>query len=161
MAIPKDCVYDLYVLNMSGLPIFAGCTGSEYCKNHLDQHELHSCFFSAIYAFSKESFKETVLRTISFDKLQINFLVDEPNDVQVIFVHPQSAKRAKVIKHLKIAHDLYLQKYKARLPPNEVNEALFTEFKKDLMANKIIPTIDIIATSSMQALKDKLLSLWN
>ena len=57
-------VYDIFILKGSGLPLLAGCTGSEYCMMHADNHELQAGFLTALFSFSKEAFNSEILNKI-------------------------------------------------------------------------------------------------
>jgi len=74
-------ITDVIVQDINGIPYFAGCFGSDYCKNNAD-HVLLSGFFSAINSFKVE-FSQEYLRTVGFDKLQL--VIETENPIMVIF----------------------------------------------------------------------------
>ena len=115
MAGDEEDAYDIYLLRLSGVPIFAGCTGSDYCTEHMNNHELHSAFLSAIYSFSKEVSVGNPLKSIVFDTIQINIKVDEPNDLMIAVVHPRGVEPDKIRQQIDAAHDLFLEKYKKKM----------------------------------------------
>ena len=49
-------IYDIYLLDNGGIPLFARCNLSDYCMEHQEQHPLHTGFIAAIRSFSKEVF---------------------------------------------------------------------------------------------------------
>ena len=61
-----ESIYDIYIVETSGIPIFAGCTATDYCKLHMDQHELQSGFLATMYNFSKETFKGSTFANYLF-----------------------------------------------------------------------------------------------
>ncbi|MFX0150802.1 MAG: hypothetical protein ACFFAJ_08490 [Candidatus Hodarchaeota archaeon] len=46
---------DIFILQTSGIPLFAKYFGGDYYKLHPD-HSLQTGFLAAMYSFSKESF---------------------------------------------------------------------------------------------------------
>ena len=83
-----ESIYDIYVVEKSGIPLFAGCTASDYCKLHMDQHELQSGFLAAMYNFSKETFKDSTLRTINLDDITISMRSESEEGIILVFIHP-------------------------------------------------------------------------
>jgi hypothetical protein len=163
MAGDQDDAYDIYILRLSGVPIFAGCTGSDYCTEHTENHETHSAFLSAIYSFSKALSARNPLKSIILDTIQINIKVDELNDLMIALVHPKEVKLEKIRQQMDAAHDLFLEKYKKRIEKDDSfnDEQIFREFEKDLKDRKIIhktfvrSVLDDVA-KPMQMLKDRL-----
>jgi hypothetical protein len=157
MARDQDDAYDIYLLRLSGVPIFAGCTGSDYCTEHMNNHELQSAFLSAIYSFSKGISAGNPLRSVVFQTMQINIKVDEPNDLMIAVVHSKEVEPDKIREQIDAAHKLFLEKYKRKMdssvPLNE--EQLFRQFEKDLRDRKIVHK------TSVQILKDRLASAFS
>jgi hypothetical protein len=159
----QDDAYDIYVLRLSGVPIFAGCTGSDYCTEHVKNHETHSAFLSAIYSFSKGLSADNRLKSIVFDTIQINMRVDERNDLMIVLVHPKEVAPEKIRQQIEAAHDLFLEKYKRRFERDASlsGEQIFKKFEKDLRERNILQrkfarsVLDEIATP-MQTVRSRL-----
>ena len=151
-------LYDLYVLKSYGIPIFAGCTGSDYCKGHHKQHELHVGFFSAIYSFSKESFVDTTIHSIIFDKIQINFEIDEETNIIIIFEHPCFVETDLIRNYLTKAMNIFLENYIEQLTDGVIRNDLFKQYQQDLQRIGVLPNRKLHDTSEMQKkLRDLLL----
>jgi hypothetical protein len=163
----EDDAYDIYLLRLSGVPIFAGCTGSDYCTEHINNHEMHGAFLSAIYTFSKGVSTGTTLKSIVLDTIQINIKVDEPNDLMIALVHPKEVDAGKIRLQMEAAHDLFLRKYKTRFEQGDsINEEqVFREFERDLREEKIIHKSFLRSVlgdvaKPMQMLKNKLTAVF-
>lgn len=143
--------YDIYVIKLSGVPIFAGCTGSDYCQAHDDKHILHSGLFTTFYFFANQSFEGSMIKTILFDDLQINFLVDEANKVMIAVNHPISVENIHIRKQLEYAHKTLIEKYhyliESETSPNEYD---FDSYKQDLVEIGLVPE-NLISILSKQA----------
>ncbi|MHA1372319.1 MAG: hypothetical protein ACTSWN_08800 [Promethearchaeota archaeon] len=133
-------IYDLYIIKISGIPIIAGCTGSDYCRLHSEQHELHAGFFSAMLAFSKEAFKGTIIKLIEFDKIQLNLLINEDRDFFIVFVHPSNVNKRKVRKHLFVAENLLLEKFPDLVSGMISDGEMIEAYKDELRKKKILPS---------------------
>ena len=134
----ENSICDIFLLYTSGIPIFAGCTGSEYCMNHYESHELHAGFFSAIYNFSRETGIGSNLQSIIFDDIQLNFKIDELEKVMLVFVHMKTAKLRIIQKQLDYALGIFLKKYKPILRKHYIERELFVEFMNDLKEKGIV-----------------------
>ena len=51
---------DIFLLQTSGIPLFAKCIGGDYCKMH-PNHSLQTGFLAAMYNFSKESIENKIV----------------------------------------------------------------------------------------------------
>lgn len=74
-------ITDVIVQDVSGIPYFARCFASEYCRTYSD-HALLSGFFAAINAFKQELSQE-FLRSVGFDNL--NLVIESQDPIMVIF----------------------------------------------------------------------------
>lgn len=138
--IEKSNLYDFYVIRLNGLPIFAGCSGTEYCEKRVSQHQLHAGFFSALYAFANEAFQDVRLETIYFDKIQMNLLISEPDNIMIIFVHHRSKSLQKIRELLNHTWDIFKQNYIPELKENQFQKDLHEAFLEDLKKlNVILP----------------------
>ncbi len=147
-------LYDLYVIKSSGIPLFAGCTQSDYCKLHMDQHELQAGFIAALYSFSKETFTTSRLKTILYDDIQLNFKVDEDKGLIFVFVHPVDADRAKITQLLEKAHHRFIERYRDVLSDDLVNDELFRSFLQDLREIGVVKDENLASTKMMQLPQD-------
>lgn len=144
-------IYDVYLLHTTGVPIFAGCSGSDYCKAHPGQHELHSGFFSAMHAFSRESFQDNRLDALFFDKLQVNFKIDVEHDLMLVFVHPRSEKNKAVKNQMDVALKLFVAEYSdAVSTTGQVMEERLEEYKQALRKRGILAPERMKNTRGMQ-----------
>ena len=98
-------IYDMYLLDNGGIPLFAGCTASDYCLEHMEQHPLHTGFMAAISSFGKEVFAGFPKR-LDFGHLKVTF--KNEGDYSVVFVNPPeeddeliSEKMSVISKHFK------------------------------------------------------------
>jgi hypothetical protein len=129
-----NSAYDIYLLQSSGLPLLAGCTGSDYCKKHGDQHDLHTGFISALNSFSQEVFTDTP-KTILYDQIQIN--IKSMFDITIVTVHPIKVKTSEINNQLDFILSKFHEKYGeiSKMPDVEI----FEEFR---------PIIDSIGMST-------------
>ncbi|MCY3414333.1 MAG: hypothetical protein INQ03_21990 [Candidatus Heimdallarchaeota archaeon] len=123
--------YDLILMKSSGIPIYAGCTGSDYCMKHLGQHQLQTAFLSALYSFSQEAFDEEVLTKIDFSNIQLNFEIEHSKQLLFVGFHPKEVDSKQIQKLLQEA----LVRFNKRFP-GEISDIVqpddFLEFSKDL-----------------------------
>lgn len=152
----KNGVYDIYLMNLNGTAIFCGCTGSEYCQQHVGQHELHTGFFSAIYGFSREAFQEGELQGVTLGKVQLNFKIDSPNQIMLALVHPGEVKLKVVRRQMEQVMRLYISKFQNRVQPHVVDEQLQAEFMDQIRALGITTATTIHPVGKMQMSSDKL-----
>ncbi len=152
----KGIVYDIYLMDLNGTAIFCGCTGTAYCQRHVGQHELHTGFFSAIYGFSKEAFQESALDGVLMGSVQLNFKVDTQNQLLLALVHPGNIKRRIIRRQLNKIMDIYLAKYKEKVQPHVVDDALYSAFMTEIFAAGILPTPKVIPVEKLQMNQEKL-----
>jgi hypothetical protein len=107
-------------------------------------------FFSAIYSFSKESFVDTTIHSINFDKIQIYLKVDEEANVIIIFVHPCSVETDLIRKYLTKAMNIFLKKHLNQLKDGVIRNDLFKQFQQDLKEQGILPNRKLHDTIEMQ-----------
>jgi len=131
-------LYDIYVMKSSGIPLFTGCTGTNYCMTHLGQHELVSGFFAAMRSFARESFKDENLKTMIFSEIRINFLEDIENELLLAFIHDINADDTQIAQDLSKAKDLFLQKYGVHVNDSLVDQQIFENFREELRSAGII-----------------------
>ncbi|WP_371802241.1 hypothetical protein [Candidatus Lokiarchaeum ossiferum] len=131
-------LYDFYVIRLNGLPIFAGCSGTDYCQGHVAQHQLHAGFFSALYAFANEAFQDVRLETIYFDKIQMNLLISESDNIMIIFVHHRSKSLQKIRELMNQTWEIFKQDYIPKLKENQFQKDLYKAFLEDLKRLKVI-----------------------
>ena len=143
-------LYDIYIIRTYGVPIFTGCTRSDYCQHHPEQHELHAGFFSAMHSFAKNSFNENKMNSIFFDKIQVNIKTDEEQQVMIIFIHPIGVSKKIIDEYLEETATLFTTKYYPRIEEGKVQQDLFEEFKTDLKARGIIPNREMKNTFKIQ-----------
>ncbi|MHA2502541.1 MAG: hypothetical protein ACXAE3_06720 [Candidatus Kariarchaeaceae archaeon] len=132
-------IYDIYVIKTSGIPLFAGCTGSEYCQSNMSGHELVSGYFSALHAFSEEAYQDQELQTMLFGEIAINFWIDREHELIFIFVHNRHAETPDIRKHLELGHSIFLERYGHHLDDDLVKLSLFEDFQQHLRVAGIIP----------------------
>ncbi len=127
-----DYAYDVFVLRTSGLPLLAGCTGTEYCKMHRDNHELQAGFLSALHAFSKEAFSTETLTKIDLSEIQLNFKYDPIKEILFIAFHSIDQQSDRIQKQLDNAVIKFQKRYPHELP-NYIKRGEYDDFKDDLM----------------------------
>ncbi len=133
-----DIIYDILLIRTNGLPIFAGCTGSDYCMMHMEQHELQSGLIAALYSFSKEAFNDNTMEAVLFDKIELNFEVDEDRGLILAFIHPPGIDMDHIKEQLKQGMDIFIKHYNDRIKEYIIEEELFEQYAKDLRKLKII-----------------------
>ncbi len=143
------------MVQSSGLPIFSGCTGSDYCKAHGDQHALHTGFFSAIRTFAQEAFRETNLEGIRFDQIQINFKGDTNTGIYLALVHPKQVPREAIEIQLERALEIFMTKFSPYVSEfTQLKDEDTAKFKEDLMKLGIIRTPKLTNLIPMQITRD-------
>ena len=155
MAKIKNAIYDIYLMNLSGISIFSGCTGTEYCQAHQGQHELHTGFFSAIHSFSKEAFQESDMKSMDMGKIQLNFKINYEKGIMLVLVSPDYVKKKNIKKQLDVTMKTYLNGYADKIEQNTMNDELFKAIMKDLNQQGILHTEDVIPVSKIQMSFDK------
>ncbi len=144
-----DSVYDIYIVEKSGIPLFAGCTASDYCKLHMDQHELQSGFLAAMYNFSKETFNDSNLRTIAFDNITISMKSDKEEGIILVFIHPVRINPKIMDAKMTKALQVFMTNFFPNLDANTVDPAMFDLYKDELRELRIIP-ISLMNTIKQQ-----------
>ncbi len=139
----KPYVYDIYILTTSGLPLFGGCTGSEFCQHHTDQHTLHCGFFAAMKSFCEEAFAQPQIRLIEMDNLRIHMLAEPSAKVIFAGVYPMAMQKRTSNKQLVSMTNRFMKKYEGILTTDIVNDKFFRDFTEDLLALKIIPSSNL------------------
>ncbi|MFX0172934.1 MAG: hypothetical protein ACFE9L_13550 [Candidatus Hodarchaeota archaeon] len=124
---------DIFILQTSGIPLFAKCFGGDYYKMHPD-HSLQTGFLAAMYSFSKESFGQTKLKSIIFKDIKLDFKIDNEKEVILVFANPLEEKNIEF--QLDKALSLFIEKYGAKLS-TIIDEDSFKGFEQDLIENKI------------------------
>lgn len=131
-------IYDMYIIRTSGIPIFAGCAGLDFCKNNPSHHDMHSGLFSAIYMFSKEAFSSSDLRIIVYNNMQICFNIDIENDIMIIFIYPINLKRPIIRRHLDKAHQIFIENFLYLVKSQVIDEEAFKKFIELLICDGVI-----------------------
>ena len=151
--------YDVYLFKTSGLPLLAGCTGSDYCMNHLPNHELHTAFMAALQSFSRESFSDNTVQTVMMQDFQLNMIMNPNNDLIFGAVHSSSLDTNKIRELIKKGSDLFTKKYEKQLVNDILPQNTFDEFTEELLklelipitkANSILPDLDKEARVTME-----------
>lgn len=149
-------VYDFYLMNLSGLSIFSGCTGTEYCRAHQGQHELHTGFFSAMHSFSQEAFQESLMQSMEMGNVQLNFKIDLIRNLMLILVSPINIKKKNIRKQLDRMMELYLNSYAEKIEENVMNEDLFKQMMLEMKEYGIIHTEHVFPVNKIQMSFDKI-----
>lgn len=129
-------IYDMYVMNNSGIPVFAGCTTSDYCAKHADQHPLHTGFIAALQSFGKEVFSGA-LQNLSFPDVKLNFKAI--GDHTLVFVNPISADDDMIQEKLNQAAKVFKDKYEKKIKPYYVSDKQFQDFNEDMYKIGLLP----------------------
>jgi hypothetical protein len=151
----KKIIYDVYLMNLNGLSVFSGCTGTAYCKAHSGQHALHTGFFSAMHSFSKEAFQESLMKSMDFGNVQLNFKIDYERGLMLILVSPETVKKKIVNDQLNTIMELYLTKYADKVEANVTNDTLFQSLLVELKQLGIIHTEHLKPLNKIQMSFDK------
>ncbi len=134
----KSTPHDLFVLQLSGLPLYAVCSCGPGCEKCTEQHDLQSGFIAAIVSFCQEVFKRSRVKAILLDDFQLNLKVDENNGLIVAATHDASVPRKLIARQLARILDVFLSKYQSYLEEGLVRPELFESFGKDLYELGII-----------------------
>ncbi len=140
--------YDIYLIRTSGIPLFAGCTQSDYCMTHMQQHELQAGFLAAINAFSKEAFEDEKIHTIYMDNIQINFIVDEKDGLIFAVLHDINADTEFIKRRLKDAYEIFVSRFPEAKDESHLDVGRFEEVthilhQLGLVGNKLGNTLDM------------------
>ncbi|MFX1506039.1 MAG: hypothetical protein ACFFDC_07980 [Promethearchaeota archaeon] len=125
---------DVFVLQTSGLPLFAKCYGGDYCKLHPD-HALQTGFLAAMYSFAEESFGQDELKSVVFNDIRLDFKIDKEKEVIMVFANPLGTE--KVEDRLNKAMKVFLEKYGSKIG-TIIKDDTFQEFESDLLDLEIV-----------------------
>ncbi|MHA2203436.1 MAG: hypothetical protein ACW991_07080 [Candidatus Hodarchaeales archaeon] len=125
---------DVFILQTSGVPLFAKCYGGDYCKLHPD-HALQTGFLAAMYSFAEESFGQDELKSVVFNDIRLDFKIDREKEIIMVFANPLGTE--KVEDRLNQAMNVFLEKYGSRIGAI-VKEDTFKEFEGDLLTLNIV-----------------------
>jgi hypothetical protein len=145
----------VYILKKSGLPLLAGCTGSEYCQAHMSQPELRSGLMSAMFTFSKESFKESNMEQILFDDVKISFYTELDSEILIVFVNDRRFKDKKIYSQLKKTWNRFHSRFKYYLNSHLIDTDEFQSFHHDLRQLGVSPPSPLFDTREMQKEKEE------
>ena len=144
---------DVFILQTSGVPLFAKCYGGNYCKLHPD-HALQTGFLAAMYSFAEESFGQDELKSVVFNDIRLDFKIDKEKEIIMVFANPLGTE--KVEERLNQAMKIFLEKYGSEIGVI-IKEDMFQEFESDLH------DLDIVRSQSMGDISPKMKkgkSLW-
>lgn len=125
---------DVFILQTSGVPLFAKCYGGNYCKLHPD-HALQTGFLAAMYSFAEESFGQDELKSVVFNDIRLDFKIDKEKEVIMVFANPLGTERIE--DRLNQAMATFLEKYGSRIG-DIVKEDTFQEFEQDLLELNVV-----------------------
>ncbi|MHA2247483.1 MAG: hypothetical protein ACXADY_21220 [Candidatus Hodarchaeales archaeon] len=144
---------DVFILQTSGVPLFAKCYGGNYCKLHPD-HALQTGFLAAMYSFAEESFGQDELKSVIFNDIRLDFKIDKEKEIIMVFANPLGTE--KVEERLKQAMKVFLEKFGSEIGII-IKEDTFQEFESDLL------DLDIVHGQAMGDISPKMgkeKSLW-
>ncbi|MFW9903535.1 MAG: hypothetical protein ACFFFH_04320 [Candidatus Thorarchaeota archaeon] len=144
---------DVFILQTSGVPLFAKCYGGDYCKLHPD-HALQSGFLAAMYSFAEESFGQDELKSVVFNDIRLDFKIDKIKEIIMVFANPLGTKNVE--DQLGQAMKVFLEKYGSKIGLI-IKEDTFREFESDLL------DLNIVRNPSMGSIASKMKrekSLW-
>lgn len=156
--------YDVYLFKTNGLPLLAGCTGSDYCMNHLPNHELHTAFMAALQSFSRESFSDNTVQTVMMQDFQLNMVLNPKNELIFGAVHSSGLDTNKIRELITKGSDLFIKKYEKELVHDILPQQTFDKFTEELLklelipetkANSILPDLDPQTKVTMEKSKKK------
>lgn len=152
--------YDFYIMKTAGIPLLAGCSATDYCKAHEGQHELHSAFLSAIYAFGKETWDTPELQSISYDEIMINFQIDTENELMAVLVYPSHYTVEETQHQARAILDRFIDKFRSEIHSmGLVDLSVFDAFREDLCDLRILPPdLKLIPTAEIQKTPQKQIS---
>ena len=145
---------DVFILQTSGVPLFAKCYGGDYCKLHPD-HALQTGFLAAMYSFAEESFGQDELISVVFNDIRLDFKINKEKEIIMVFANPLGTENVE--DRLSQAMKIFLEKYGAKIG-SVIKEDMFQEFENDLL------DLDIIRSQAMGDISPKMKkrkSLWN
>ncbi len=139
MSTQKDTelsIYDMYVLEDSGIPIFAGCTTSDYCIQHVEQHPLHTGFMAAMQSFGVEVFSGN-LQQLTFPNIKLNFKTQ--GVYTFVMVNPDWVDDDLVQDKLESVAKLFKDKYENKVESYLISDKLYQEFYDDMIEIGLLP----------------------
>ncbi|UCG03830.1 MAG: hypothetical protein JSW11_07555 [Candidatus Heimdallarchaeota archaeon] len=125
---------DVFILQTSGVPLFAKCYGGDYCKLHPD-HALQTGFLAAMYSFAEESFGQDELKSVIFNDIRLDFKIDKEKEIIMVFANPLGTEMVE--DRLNQAMIIFLEKYGSKVG-DIVKEDTFQEFEGDLLNLNIV-----------------------
>ncbi|MFX1286308.1 MAG: hypothetical protein ACFFB5_21925 [Promethearchaeota archaeon] len=137
---------DVFILQTSGVPLFARCYGGDYCKLHPD-HALQTGFLAAMYSFAEESFGQDELISVVFNDIRLDFKIDKEKEIIMVFANPLSTENVE--DRLNRAMKIFLDKFGSKIGP-VIKEGMFQEFENDLL------DLDIVRSQAMGDISPKM-----
>lgn len=125
---------DVFILQTSGIPLFARCYGGDFCKLHPD-HTLQTGFLAAMYSFSQESFGQTDLKSVVFKDIRLDFKIDRQKEVIMVFANPLGTENVE--SKLNQAMNIFLDKYGSKIGI-VIKEDSFEGFEEDLLELNVV-----------------------
>lgn len=144
---------DVFILQTSGVPLFAKCYGGDYCKLHPD-HALQTGFLAAMYSFAEESFGQDELKSVVFNDIRLDFKIDKEKEIIIVFANPLGTE--KVEDRLNHAMKVFLEKYGSKIGV-VIKEDMFQAFEQDLLNLNVVRS-QAMGDISPRMKKEK--SLW-
>lgn len=139
-------IFDIYVLAEGGIPVFAGCSTSDYCASHEGQHPLHAGFIHAIQNFGNEVFSSGI-RDLKFDSVKLNF--KSTGQYTIVFVNPLSTSDRYIHEKLEEVSELFMHKYEDKVQTHLLSDELYHEFMDDIVGIGLIAKDRIKSTKSI------------
>lgn len=137
--------YDMYVLDNGGIPLFAGCTVSDYCKDHMESHPLHTGFIAAIRSFGNEVFSGYPEK-LNFGHLKLTF--KNEGKFTIVFVNPDESDDTLINEKMEQLSKLFKDKYEKDIDYFYVSDEKVEQFSKDMIEMGIVPKDRIQSTKS-------------
>ena len=128
--------YDMYLLDNGGIPLFAGCTVSNYCLEHMEEHPLHTGFIAAIRSFGNEVFAGYPKR-LDFGHLKLTFRNE--GDYTVVFVNPQESDDDLIQEKMELLSNLFKEKYAKDINLFYVSDEMTSKFEVDMIDLGLVP----------------------
>lgn len=144
---------DVFILQTSGVPLFAKCYGGDYCKLHPD-HALQTGFLAAMYSFAEESFGQDELKSVVFNDIRLDFKLNKEKEIIMVFANPLGTEMVE--NRLNQAMKVFLEKYGSKIGII-IKEDMFQEFESDLL------DLDIVRSQAMGNISPRMKkekSLW-
>ncbi|MHA2363399.1 MAG: hypothetical protein ACXAC7_05540 [Candidatus Hodarchaeales archaeon] len=135
--------YDMYLLDNGGIPLFAGCTISDYCMQHQEQHPLHTGFIAAIQSFGNEVFSGYPQK-LNFGHLKLT--LKNEGSFTVVFVNPEDADDNLIRDKMDKISTLFKEKYEKNIHAFYVTDELSKNFEDDMIKLGLVPQGGIKST---------------